>query len=135
VPIGEGLVNLSTIEDAIQRFHQRHRELYTYSEPDNMCELVGLVIRATARHALPTFSWATDARGEWETLTFRPVRILKDESGAPTEVRVLDGRRAPTGTAVDGPVLIAEENGVVVVPGGWSCVLEPFGAYRLTHAA
>jgi len=132
VPIGKETVSTTTVEAAIQQFHSRHFELYTYSEPENVCELVGLAIRATARRDIPRFNWGSNGSNNWRLLGTRAVTILLDEDGAALKVPVFDGDTPPIGRPIEGPALIAEGNAVVFVRPGWSCTLEPFGAYRLT---
>jgi N-methylhydantoinase A len=132
VPIASGPVSRATIDTAIARFHSRHYELYTYSEVDNVCELVGLVVRASAHRARPSLEWPTSEATTWEPSVSRHVAVFAGSNGKPhAETPVFDGSRAPVGVRLDGPALISAVNTVVLVRAGWSCTLESYGAYRL----
>ena len=123
-------VDPDTIDGAIDTFHERHHEIYTYSEPDNVCELVSLAVRATVPRQLPDLDWDLGSHDAWVRLGERSVRHRDRFLTTP----VLDGRRAPVSIPVEGPALIREELCTVFVEPGWTCTLEPHGAYLLVRS-
>ncbi|MDE0288459.1 MAG: hydantoinase/oxoprolinase family protein, partial [bacterium] len=104
--------------------------IYTYSEPDNVCELVSLAVRATVPRRLPDLDWDLGSHDAWVRLGERSVRHRDRFLNTP----VLDGRRAPVSIPVEGPALIREELCTVFVEPGWTCTLEPHGAYYLERS-
>ncbi len=129
VPMESASIDLGTIDDAIDTFHERHHEIYTYSEPDNVCELVSLAVRATVSRQLPDLDWDLGDHDAWVQIGERSVRHRNSFLAAP----VYDGRKAPVSVAVEGPALIRESLCSVFVEPGWTCRLEPHGAYLLTR--
>ena len=130
VPMESASIDMDTIDDAIDTFHERHHEIYTYSEPDNVCELVSLAVRATVPRQLPDLDWDLGDHDAWVQLGERSVRHRDRFLTAP----VLDGRKAPVSVPVEGPALIREALCSVFVEPGWTCMLEPHGAYSLIRS-
>ncbi|MCY4369299.1 MAG: hydantoinase/oxoprolinase family protein [bacterium] len=127
VPMASASIDLDTIDEVIGGFHERPHEIYTYSEPENVCELVSLAVRATVPRQLPEIDWDLGAHDSWVRLGERSVRHRDRFMTTP----VLDGRRAPVSVPVEGPALIREELCTVFVEPGWTCTLDPYGAYYL----
>lgn len=130
VPMESASIDMGTIDDAIGTFHERHHEIYTYSEPDNVCELVSLAVRATVPRQLPDLDWDLGDHDAWAQLGERSVRHRNSFLTTP----VYDGRKAPVSVPLEGPVLIREELCTVFVEPGWTCTLEPHGAYYLKRS-
>ena len=130
VPMVSASIDLDTIDTAIDSFHERHHDIYTYSEPDNVCELVSLAVRATVPRQLPELDWDLGNHESWRHLGERLVRHQRDFLPA----AVLDGREAPVAVPVEGPALIQEELCTVFVEPGWTCTLQPHGAYYLERS-
>lgn len=129
VPMASASIDLDTIDEVIGGFHERHHEIYTYSEPDNVCELVSLAVRATVPRQLPDLDWDLGTHDRWVRLGERSVRHRDRFVASP----VLDGRRAPVSVPVEGPALIREELCTVFVEPGWTCTLDAHGAYSLSR--
>lgn len=131
VPMASASIDLDTIDEVIGGFHERHHEIYTYSEPDNVCELVSLAVRATVPRQLPDIDWDLGTHDSWVRLGERSVRHRDRFVASP----VLDGHRAPVSVPVEGPALIREELCTVFVEPGWTCTLDPHGAYSLIRSS
>ena len=129
VPMASASIDVDTIDEVIGGFHARHHEIYTYSEPDNVCELVSLAVRATVPRQLPEIDWDLGTHDSWGQLGERSVRHRSRFLTTP----VLDGRKAPLSVPVEGPALIHEELCTVFVEPGWTCTLDPHGAYYLNR--
>ena len=130
VPMASASIDRGAVDDVIGRFHERHHEMYTYSEPDNVCELVSLAVRAAVPRQLPELDWDLGAYEDWVRIGEHPVR----RRGGSLLTPVLDGRRAPVSVPLAGPALIREELCTVFVEPGWTCTLQPYGAYYLERS-
>lgn len=130
VPMESASIDLDTIDGAIDNFHERHHEIYTYSEPDNVCELVSLAVRATVPRQLPDLDWDLGDHDAWTQLGERSVRHRNSFLDTP----LFDGRKAPVSVPIVGPALIREELCTVFVEPGWTCTLEPHGAYYVERS-
>ena len=91
VPMESASIDLDTIEGVVDAFHERHHEIYTYSEPDNVCELVSLAVRATVPRRLPELDWDLGTHDSWVRLGERSVRHRDRFLITP----VFDGRQSP----------------------------------------
>jgi N-methylhydantoinase A len=104
------------LDAAVQRFHRRHQELFTFSMPWKGVELLTLGLRATAPGLpLPPHPGAT---GAGESLKGRRECWF---DGEPALADVYDGERLAVGTVFEGPAIIEESATTVVVPPGFSC--------------
>ncbi|WP_230926878.1 hypothetical protein [Pseudomonas wenzhouensis] len=115
-----------------EAFHQRHKALFSYSEPDSPVELVNLecsVIARLQRPPLPELeipAMACTAAPEGH----RPMLFSADAPWQDTPV--YNGDRLRAGQSILGPCVIEEATTNIVVPPGWRATLEPSATYRLT---
>ncbi|UFQ99320.1 hydantoinase/oxoprolinase family protein [Pseudomonas wenzhouensis] len=115
-----------------EAFHQRHKALFSYSEPDSPVELVNLecsVIARLQRPPLPELevpALTCEAAPEGH----RPMLFSADAPWQDTPV--YNGDRLRAGQSIQGPCVIEEPTTNIVVPPGWRATLEPSATYRLT---
>ena len=135
-------IDAATAEEAVNRFHERHDELYAYSEPDTPCEAVSLAVRATVRRdVLLADPPSPDEDREWLPAGSRTITGLwagsADRSarsgGNAIRAAVYDGADAVAGSPIDGPALIYEPMCVIVVDPGWKAELTATDTYHLSR--
>ena len=123
--------------DSLKRlFHNRHEELYTYSEPENEVELVNLevtVVGLRGDSAKPlVFSSPEKQMGQIE-LAERQVYF--EEFGDFRTVPVYDGRYVEVGQSLAGPAIIEEPTTTIVVLPEWQIELASGDYYWMTPQA
>jgi N-methylhydantoinase A len=130
VRLEAGEITAEMIDEACDEFHQRHYDLYGFADQNEVCELVGLGVRAVAERDLPEFSWPASPASEWQLLGSR--LIAAGVAGdAAVDVPVYDGSAAPLDTRIYGPAVVADSNTSIFVGRGWSCELRDYGAFQL----
>lgn len=134
VDIGNFAITAETIEDIRQAFHARHKQLYTYAEPNSAVEVVniestlfGLVSKPRRPHI------AAGAGVDAAKVGSRPMIFSAD--GARADAPVYDGARLGAGDTVSGPAVIEEETTTIVIEPGWTAELDESACYRLRRQA
>ncbi len=133
VDIGNFKITKKTIPDIIDAFHQRHEQLFTYSEPHNVVEIVNLESTVYGIVDKPPERKLTKAKGKPSRALTGERGMIFDGSGKFTKAKVYDGEALGAGDHIEGPAVIEEATTTIVVEPGWRCALDPSGAYRLTR--
>jgi N-methylhydantoinase A len=112
------------VDRLIARFHERHRQLYTYALPEAPVEIVTLRVAAAGRvrrFTLPSL----DRRGRSRP---RPVRRRVYFAGAGwTACRCLDREQLGVGAVVTGPAIVEQLDATTVVPPGRRATVDRVG--------
>jgi N-methylhydantoinase A len=121
--------NIGQIAEA---FHRRHEELFTYSERDNMVEIINLESTVTGRVARPQLP--TLARGTTDPSLARTGErpAFFEEAGGFRATPIYDGAKLLVGNIVPGPAIIEEVTTTIVVFPGWQVRLDDPGMYVMT---
>lgn len=133
VEIGNFSIDGDSVKNVKQAFHARHEQLYTYSEPKSIVEVVNLESTLYGRVDKP-----------------RPMRIaagadaakaLKGErnavfsaDGARRKTPIYDGALLGAGAKIEGPAIIEEVTTTIVIEPGWNAVLDASGSYLITRS-
>ena len=115
-----------------EAFHQRHKALFSYSEPDSPIELVNLecsVIARLQRPPMPELSIPREVIAA-SPIGHRPMLFSVQDDWQDTPV--YNGDHLQAGQTVQGPCVIEEATTNIVVPPGWQATLAPSATYRLT---
>lgn len=112
-------------------FHRRHEELYGFSSPDRLLEVVNLravVLGRTPKRALGSRAAAADGtpppqKGDRDA--YNPSRARFER------VPVFDGDLMLPGQRLSGPAIVEEATTTVVVPDGFDLVLDAAGSFVL----
>ncbi len=133
VDVPPGPVTADTLAQLLRDFHARHEQLYTYSEPHNVVELVNLEVMASGavdKPALPELAAGSGdpaaALDSWRAMLF-------DDAGLRVDTPVYDGARLLAGDRIAGPAVIEEPTTTIVVRPGWNALLHGSGTYLLTR--
>ncbi|MGI9452706.1 MAG: caprolactamase subunit alpha [Geminicoccaceae bacterium] len=132
VAIGNFKINKKTLPDIIDAFHKRHEQLFTYSEPHNVVEIVNLESTVYGIVDKPPERTLADADGGPSRAIIGERAMIFDGSGKPIKGKVFDGEALGAGDQIEGPGVIEEATTTIVVEPGWRCALDSSGVYRLT---
>jgi N-methylhydantoinase A len=132
VEIDSFAIDATSIEQVKSAFHARHEQLFTYSEPHNVVEVVN--VEATAyglidKPAAPQLGPGQDPEDALKER--RPAVFAAD--GTPTLTPVYKGAALGADAMIAGPAIIEEETTTIVIEPGWKAELHASGAYRMTR--
>lgn len=138
-PLGE--LDAAKLEELRDNFHRRHKELYTYAEPDNEPEIVSLrasvVIDAVAGAggAGGAGVVAAPPGGEPGAVAAPPEgtrSVIMPATGERKTTPVYNGADLAAGATLRGPAIIEEETTTIFVPEGDLLQRDPAGFYLLS---
>ena len=118
--------NIGQIAEA---FHRRHAELFTYSEQENMVEIINLESTVTgkvARPQLPTLERGTADSSHART---GERHAFFAEVGGFVATFIYDGAKLLVGNVVLGPAIIEEATTTIVIFPNWRVRLDDPGMY------
>jgi N-methylhydantoinase A len=98
-------VDEAAVAEAIRRFHDLHRRLYTFAQEDTPVEIVTLRVDAIGR--LPRPSPAELPRGGDPRAAIIGRQRLELEGGG-VDAPIYDRARLGAGAAIDGPAIITQ---------------------------
>jgi N-methylhydantoinase A len=121
-------------EAALERlkaaFHARHEELYTYSEPQSVVEVVNVESAILGQVDRPRRMVITRGKGAEQARSgTRPMIFTAD--GTRRETPVYAGAALGAGDSVTGPAVIEEVTTTIVIEPGWTAELHESGVYVL----
>jgi N-methylhydantoinase A len=125
-------LTLQNIGQIAEAFHRRHEELFTYSERDNMVEVINLESTVTGkvdRPQLPTLARGTTGSGHAHT---GERHAFFEEAGGFIATPIYDGAKLLVGNSIPGPAIIEEITTTIVVFPGWQVRLDDPGMYVMT---
>mgnify|MGYP000017652619 FL=1 len=114
VPMPEGRLDADALDDAADRFHDRHERRYGHASPDEPVELVTIRLRSRGVVDPPALSMADGATADAEATprTTRPATF----GGETGETPVYDRETLGPGAELDGPAVIEGVESTAVVP-------------------
>ncbi len=134
VEIGNFEINKKSIDKIKEAFHQRHEQLYTYSERHNTIEVVNIESTLLGRVKKPK-------QGSIEK-GMTPAKALKahrkavfSSKGKTARTPVYAGELFGAGATIKGPAIIEEETTTIVIQPGWRAKLDASGSYFLKRTS
>ncbi|MXY76403.1 MAG: hydantoinase/oxoprolinase family protein [Acidimicrobiia bacterium] len=126
-----GMQMLDAVEEAIDNFHAKHYDLYTFNMPWQGVELLTFRLRATVPKA--PFELHRIPEGGPD-----PSAALKSHrdcwfGGERVPTPIFDGGRLKAGNQVVGPAIIEEPTTTVVVPGSFTATVDAQRSYHLNR--
>lgn len=122
-------------EAALERlkaaFHARHEELYTYSEPGSVVEVVNVESALTGAVDKPARMTIAPGQGSHAALAGTREMIFAAD-GTQQDTPVYEGAKLGAGDRILGPAVIQEVTTTIVIEPGWTAELDPTGVYVLT---
>ncbi len=133
VEIGPFEVNEASLQQIKDAFHARHKELYTYDEPQSAVEVVNVESTINGHVAKPTRMKIAAGKGAESALKGQRDMVFSAD-GTAQSTPVYDGAALGAGDTLDGPAVIEEVTTTIVVEPGWTVTLHDTGTYVLTAA-
>ena len=128
VEIAPFSIDEDALMKVIEAFHNRHEELYTYSERQSVVEIVNVESAIWGRVDRPNRMSVAAGRGAELALEgFRP--MIFDASAKPQDAPVYAGARLGAGDRIIGPAVIEEVTTTIVIEPGWQAELHESGVY------
>ncbi len=125
-------INAKSIDKVKEAFHQRHEELYTYSERHNAVEVVNIESTLFGRIDKPKAPKL--GRGGTPAKAFKGYRkAIFQASGKAAKTSIYDGSKLGAGASLAGPAIIEEVTTTIVIEPGWIAKLDPSGSYVITR--
>ena len=120
----------AALEKLKAAFHARHEELYTYSEPQSVVEVVNVESAILGRVDRPRRMTMAKGRGADSGRSgTRPMIFTAD--GQAQDTPVYAGAGLGAGDRITGPAVIEEVTTTIVVEPGWTAELHESGVYVL----
>ncbi len=131
VEIGSSVVSPRTIDGIRAAFHQLHKQLFSYDEPDSLIEIVNIEATVFGKTAPLNCVQLPEGANAAGAITTRRPMIFGGDSAA-IETPVYDGTRLGAGAVVDGPAVIEEPTTTIVVQPGWQARLDASSCYVIS---
>lgn len=136
VSIGSMEVSSATIGHIREMFDERHKQLFTYAEPESQVELVNIesTVYGVLDQPPPQTIEAGTGDVELAVKTRRNMIFGREQDVETVNAPVYDGTRLGAGDVVAGPAVIEEVTTSIVLPPDWSARLDATGVYVMTDA-
>jgi N-methylhydantoinase A len=122
----------AALEQLKAAFHARHEELYTYSEPGSVVEVVNVESAISGRVDRPRRMSIPKGAGADKALAGTRAMIFAAD-GKAQETPVYTGEKLGAGDRIIGPAVIEEVTTTLVVEPGWKAELTESGVYLLDY--
>jgi len=117
-----------TLQNIKEAFHNRHEELYTYSEKDSPVELVNIESTIYGRIDRPNYS-ELENKGQINDALKISRNLIFSEKGNALKTPVYDGNKLSPGNLIEGPAVVEEDTTTLVIENGWFLELHKSGTY------
>jgi N-methylhydantoinase A len=129
VDVPSGDLSAADIEIAIDAFHDRHKELYTFNMHWKGVEFLTFRVRATAPKK-PIRMSSSEVSGPDASGAIKSYRKAWFD-GQNLDTPVYDGPKLAAGNEIQGPAIIEEATTTVVVPVSYRCTVDNIRGYQL----
>ena len=128
IPVDENEFNETGIVTIIDRFHDRHEELYGYRDTTEI-EMINLRLAACAKVVTPPrkSSDVIDKEADFYLKTKRNVYF--EETGEFVSTPIYDGDKMEGGCVVVGPAIVEQSTTTIIVPPKAQLEVNPYGDY------
>lgn len=133
VPVPAGDLGDADIQAAIDGFHARHEQLYTFNMPWQQVELLTFRLRATTPKT-PFEQRRIEAGGPDAASAVKRSRSAWFD-GESVETTVYDGESLRAGNRFHGPAIIEEATTTVIVPSRYAVEVDTYRNYVMTRDA
>ena len=132
VDIGSFEINAQTVDQIKDAFHDRHEQLFTYSERSNQIELVNIESTLYGRVERPSPASITGNRRLEDALKGHRDLIFS-EDGRRSSAPLYDGAKIGAGHKIVGPAVIEETTATIVIQPKWQAELHSSASYIITR--
>ncbi|MBI2360625.1 MAG: hydantoinase/oxoprolinase family protein [Deltaproteobacteria bacterium] len=133
VEMATGKLSRRETEAALEKFHERHEELYTFKMPWRGVEFLNFRLRAVAPKA--PFHLRDLPHGSADASAALKRRRSCWFNGEKVETPVYDGNRLRAGNQFHGPAVIEESTTTVVIPASFACSVDRWKNYVLSRSS
>jgi N-methylhydantoinase A len=127
VPVADGAVDGTTIEEATEAFHGKHARLYGHAMRDEPVEIVTLRVDGT----VPTVP-LEDVLSRRDEDAHRGEREVYFAESGFRETSVYDRNALGPGETVTGPAILEESGSTSIVPPGTTAEISEYGSLVIT---
>lgn len=121
VPLPQLPLDLQSIEDLKEAFHQKYADTFGYAQPDQTIRATGWKLRAT--HSRGEFRWPELQPGDSAPTPSARRPAFFPETGGFTDTPIYSRPTLGAGASIAGPAIIEEaESTVVLLPGSCASV-------------
>lgn len=131
VEVGAFDITPSSISTLVEAFHERHEELYMYSERHSAIEVVNVESTIVGRIDRPERMKQAKGNGA-DTAKTGSREVVFSSDGARMETPIYDGSKLGAGDYIMGPAVIEEETTTLVIDPNWKLTLTDSAVYELT---
>ena len=117
-----------TLENIKEAFHNRHKELYTYSETESPVELVNIESTIYGKIDRPTYLELKN-KGQINDALKTSRNLIFSETGNLIKTPVYDGNKLSPGHQINGPAVVEEDTTTLVIEPEWFLELHKSGTY------
>ncbi len=132
VDLTEGRLAEGNLQRALDDFHKRHEELFSFSMLWRGVEFLTFRLRVNARRARFTLPREEAGPPDPSPALKGKRRCFFTETGI--ETPLYDGLKLRAGNGVAGPAIVEEKFTTIVVPPNYTCTVDPLHNYILRKA-
>ena len=127
-----GVQMMGAVNEAIENFHAKHHNLYTFNMPWQGVELLTFRLRATVERA--PFELSRIAEGGSDPAAGHKTERHCWFDGEQVMTPIYDGARLKAGNVVPGPAIIEEPTTTVVIPATYTATVDAQRSYHLARS-
>lgn len=109
-------------ENAVSLFHEAHATLYGYADPSSPVEFVNFRVVGIGKQDKITLKKIQKSKKKPEARVRRPVFF-----GEFIDTPIYERKTLRYQDTLEGPAVIEETESTLLIPPGWSCVVDPYG--------
>jgi N-methylhydantoinase A len=119
----------STLKELIRKFHEQHRELFGWSNPDLPSVIAILKLQAIGMRPPVEMDTQPASLKDTSAALKRKRQVFFKEMGGFIQTPCYDANRLKHGNVITGPAIVEETKTTVVVPKGAELTIDPYGNY------
>ncbi|MBL7176785.1 MAG: hydantoinase/oxoprolinase family protein [Desulfobacteraceae bacterium] len=113
LPVQEGEITKSVLDDIKEKFHEAHFNLYSHSSPDAPTMFVTLAVKAIGRTPTPTFQHIEKGTGKPNSIEMRPVYFGEYKKYVDTPV--YSRKELLASQKIEGPAIIEQMDSTTLI--------------------
>jgi len=135
VPVPSGEITPDNLQTVANNFHDAHKELYTYSQPELPVEFI--TWRLTAKGLVPKISLKEKpvAQGDASVAQKGQREIYLQEEKGMVSVPIYDGNKLHRGMSLEGPAVVEVPTQTIVVTPKWKVNVTKYDDFLLEYQA
>ena len=119
----------STLKELIRKFHEQHRELFGWSNPDLPSVIAILKLQAIGMRPPVEMDTQPASLKDTSAALKRKRQVFFKEMGGFIQTPCYDANRLKYGNVITGPAIVEETKTTAVVPKGAELTVDPYGNY------